>query len=161
MDEKIVSPTEYAAKRQMETVVKLTSGYAFKIKKLTMRDFTENGIDSYLDSARTLMSETEERRNALVQKMTLKEKAENIRHQDMIVCLGCVEPKISTDKQDGSLHVKELSDVDYYELIANIMQFARGGLPLQKPGREVEEVSKNKQSDNSGQDSEKVQTASV
>lgn len=150
-NKKISTVADYNKGKKLEAQINLASGHIFKIKKLTQRDFAENGIDSFLESARTLYSETEERRSAMIKKMTAKEKADNIYHQDMIVCLGCIQPVVSMEKKPDAIHIKELDDIDYYQLIGKVMKFARGTLRLDEFGSEVEEVSPDKQSGDTGQ----------
>ena len=119
---------DYRAKAGGEKEITLPSGAIFKIRKLTGRDFLQQGNFPIVSTKEIAQAKKDASSTWL--KMTNEQQREQMATLNRIIVLAVKEPKLSLIKEEGKLGIDELLDIDYYFLIQAITDFSIGGQEL-------------------------------
>ena len=138
----------YRSKNVQTKEVTLPSGEVFEIKKITTRDYIQNG-GLQLSSASEIAGSSEEKNKILWDKMNDGQKKQQLEATSKMIILAVINPPISYVKMDGKLCIEEITDEDYYFLLKEITSFSFGRQDL-KPFRQEPDTV------NSGFDSEAI-----
>ena len=125
--------TEYRTKVGGKKEITLPSGAIFKIRKLTGRDFMQQG--NFPISSTKEIAQAKKEASETWTKMTGDQQRAQLTTIDKVIVLAVIDPELSLVKEEGKLGINELSDNDYYFLIEKITEFSIGGGQELKPFR--------------------------
>lgn len=125
MNEKITSVEAYRQKIGQTKEIILPSGFVFKIRKISTRDYIQSGglISAMPDS------NAGEKAKILWERMPEEQKKQQLRTMSQLMVLAVIEPAMSMEKEKDKLCIDEMPDEDYYALLNEMTSFSYGGDP--------------------------------
>jgi len=139
-EKKIASVSDYRKKVGGEQVVTLPSGAVFKVRKLSVMDYLENGLDEIPNE---FLQYIEDAQSGKLAKMSDEEQAEILKkntgffeqYLDVSIRIGVIEPSIilkyDKDKVGDCLIFSELTQEDQ-EYLINVITGRINGESIQK-----------------------------
>lgn len=125
----VINPTGYLELTKSADTKKVTlpSGAVFEIRKVTGRQsLAEMGSLGLKDISSYTSPDAKDRAKQLAAKVTPEERTKLVKLNDRLLVRAVVAPQLCLEPEANKLCVENLTDKDYYALLAEINMFSRG-----------------------------------